>query len=127
MWNQVIRGTIFFQNANHDSKYFDEFSEWDKDNSQTLQQMVGGGKDKLGFLRQVKKQNKQNKAHLNKKEKQKERKRERKKRDLGTSEVWGCLHGNYWTSYRKPQKAQQPTVPKWKTQKTQRDHAAGMQ
>lgn len=42
MWNQVIRGTIFFQNANHDSKYFDEFSEWDKDNSQTLQQMVGG-------------------------------------------------------------------------------------
>lgn len=67
-----------------------------------------GGKDKLGFLRQVKKQNKQNKAHLNKKEKEKER----KKRDLGTSEVWGCLHGNYWTSYRKPQKAQQPTVPK---------------
>lgn len=40
-----------------------------------------GGKDKLGFLRQVKKQNKQNKAHLNKKEKEKERKRERKKKE----------------------------------------------
>lgn len=69
---------FFFQIANHNSKYFDELSEWDKDNSQTLQQMVGG-KAKLGFLRQVKKLNKQNKAHLNKKEKQKERKRERKR------------------------------------------------
>lgn len=81
MWNQVIRGTIFFQNANHDSKYFDEFSEWDKDNSPNTTANGRGGKDKLGFLRQVKKQNKQNKAHLNKKEKEKERKRERKKKE----------------------------------------------
>lgn len=39
-----------------------------------------GGKDKLGFLRQVKKQNKQNKTHLNKKRETK-RKKERKKKE----------------------------------------------